>query len=96
LQGGLDVRDDLVREQITVSVDWPIVIVVALQWIVTPRGIPITSVQKIVSCGNKNDRVTMVVPPVSVMRLVPMTPERIIKAHVIVFVVPLFSGRVFW
>src|SRR5262245_61732380 len=37
----------------------------------------------------------MIVPPVSVMPLVPMTSERFVKADMIFFVVPLFAGGFF-
>ena len=95
LQGGLDVRDHLVGEQITVRVDWPIVIVIGLQWIVAIGRIPVAPVQEIISRVNENDRLTMIVPPVSVMPLVPVTAERFVKADMILLVAPLFAVGVF-
>src|SRR5207249_9026394 len=96
LQGGLDVCDHFVGEQITISVDWPIVIVVALQWIISIRWIPVAPVQEIISSADENDGITMIVPPVSVMPLVPVTAERIVIADVIMFVAPFFGVRVFY
>ncbi len=49
LQRGLDVRDDFVGKQITVRVDRPIVVVVALRWIVAISWIPVAPVQEIIS-----------------------------------------------
>ena len=49
LQRGLDVRDYFVREQITVGVDRPIVVVIGLQWIVAIGWIPVAPVQEIIS-----------------------------------------------
>ena len=96
LQRCLDVRDHLVREQITVSVDWPIVVVIGLQWIVAIGWIPVASVKKVVSRGNENDRVTMIVPPVTVVPLVPVTAKRFVKAdRMLFFVVPFFAVGVF-
>ena len=43
----------------------------------------------------ENDGVTMIVPPVTVMRLVPMTAERFVMTDVILFVAPLFAMGVF-
>src|SRR5207247_11466959 len=77
LQRGLNVCDHLVRKQIAVGVNRAVVIVIALQWIVTPGRVPIASVQKIISGGNENDRVTMTVPPVPIMPLVPITAQRV-------------------
>src|SRR5438552_2927387 len=96
LQRSLDIRDHLVREQITVGVDRPIVIVVALQWIVAIGWIPVAPVQEIISSRYENDRVTMIVPPVAVMPLVPVTAERFVMADAILFVLPLFVRRRFW
>jgi len=96
LQRGLDVRDDFVREQITVGVDGPVVVVIVLQWIVTVGWIPVAPVQEIISGIYKNDGLTMIVPPVTVMPLVPMTAERFVMADLILFVTPLFVRRVFW
>src|SRR5207247_132250 len=79
---------------ITVSVDRPIVIVIAVQRIVAIGWIPVASIQKIVSGGNENDRVTMIVPPISVMPLVPVTTERFVKADIVLLVVRFFGGRV--
>src|SRR5204863_9672363 len=95
LQRGLDVRDDFVREQITVGVDRPIVIVIALQWIVAIGWIPVAPVQEIISGRYENDGVTMVMPPVSVMPLVPVTAGRFVKAGMILFVAPFFAVVVF-
>src|SRR6266478_6304880 len=95
LQSGLDIGDYLIWEQITVSVDRPIVVVIALQWIIAPCRIPIASVQEIISGGNENDGVTMVVPPVSVVPLVPVTTERLVKADIVVLVMRFFGVRLF-
>src|SRR5207302_9265912 len=96
LQGCLDIRDHLVREQITVGVDRPIVVVIGLQWIVAIGWIPVASVKKVVSRGNENDGVTMIVPPVSIMPLVPVTAKRFVKAdRMLFFVVPFFAVGVF-
>ena len=67
MQRCLDVRDYFVREQITVSVDRPIVVVIGLQWIVTIGWIPVAPVQEIISGVYENDGLTIVVPPVSIM-----------------------------
>src|SRR6266478_3830385 len=90
LQRGLDVRDDFVWKQITIGVDRPIVVVIGLQWIVAVSGIPVAPVQKIISRRYENDRVTMIVPPVMVMPLVPMTAGRFVMTDVILLLAPLF------
>src|SRR5438874_7243322 len=95
LQSGLDIRDHFIREQITVSVDGAIIVIIALQWIVAPRRIPVASVQEIAAGGNENDGVTMIVPPVSVMPLVPVTTERLVKADIVLLVVRFLRLRVF-
>ena len=43
----------------------------------------------------ENDGLTMIVPPVSIMPLVPVTAERFVKADMILCVVPLFAVGVF-
>ena len=95
MQRCLDVRNYFVREQITVSVDRPIVVVIGLQWIVTIGWIPVAPVQEIISGGYENDGLTMIVSPVSIMPLVPVTAERFVMTDVILLVVPLFVRRVF-
>ena len=96
LQGDLDVRDHFVGEQITVSVDWPVVIVIAVERIITKGWIPVASVEELISGGNEYDRVAMIMPPVAIMPFVPMTMERIQKVRMTIFVAPICSLRVFW
>src|ERR1043166_2474342 len=67
LQGGLNVRDYFIREQITVGVDRTIVVVIGLQWIVAIRWIPVAPIQEIISGIYENDGLTMIVPPVTVL-----------------------------
>src|ERR1051326_676190 len=95
LQGGLDIGDYFIREQITVSVDGPVIVVIALQRIIAPRWIPVASVEKIVSRSNEHDGVTMTVPPVSIVPLGPVTAECLVKADLILLVVRLLRLRVF-
>src|SRR4029077_5718101 len=80
---------------VTVRVDRPIVVVVVLRWIVAISRIPVAPIQEIISGCYKNDRVTMIVPPVSIMPLVPVTAGRFVMADVILLVVPLFPVSVF-
>ena len=96
MQGDLDVRDHLVGKQITVSVDRPVVIVIAVERIVTKGRIPVASVQEIVSGGNEYDRVAMIMPPVAITPLVAMTMEGIQNVRMTIFVAPICSLRVFW
>src|SRR6266487_296720 len=77
LQCHLNIRDHLVGQQITVSVDWAIVIVITTERIVAQGGIPIARVQIIISAVNENDGCEMLLPPIGVMPFVPATAERI-------------------
>src|SRR5262245_25513690 len=95
LQGGLNVRDYFVREQITVGIDRSIVIVIGLQRIITVSWIPVAPVEEVISGIYEDDGLTMIVPPVTIMPLVPVTPERIVKAGPVLFVVPFFAVAVF-
>src|SRR5439155_13454291 len=55
LQCHLNIHNYLVGKQITVSVDRPVVIVIAVERIVTPGRIPIASIEKIVCGVHEND-----------------------------------------
>src|SRR5215471_11139174 len=95
LQRRLNVRDYFIGEQITVGVDRSIVIVIGLQRIVTVGWIPVAPIQEVISGIYEDDGLTMIVPPVTIMPLVPVTPERIVKAGPVLFVVPFFAVAVF-
>src|SRR5258708_31397416 len=79
----------------TGGVGRPIVVVIGLQWIVAIGWIPVAPVQEVIPGIYENDRVTMIVPPVTVMGLVPVTTECFVKAGTILFVAPLFAVGVF-
>src|SRR5260370_21511065 len=67
------------------SVNGAMVIVVAIERMVTPRRIPIASVQKEISAAYKNDGGETLPPPVAVVPLLPMAAQRIGEAKMIVF-----------
>src|SRR6266446_4827946 len=96
LQGDLNIRDRLIGQQITVSVNGAIVIVVAIAWIVTQRRIPIASVQKEISAAHKNDGGEMLPPPVAVVPLLPMAAKRIGEAKTIVFALRIGFHSALW
>jgi len=96
LQRGLNVRDYFIGEQITVGVDGSIVIVIGLQRIVAIRWIPVAPVEKVITGVYENDGLTVIVPPVAIMPFMPVATEGIVKADVILFVVPFFAVAVFW
>src|SRR5256885_3380240 len=96
LQGHLNIRDRLIGQQITVSVNGAVVIVVARERIVTPRRIPIASVQKEISAAHKNDGGEMLPPPVAVVPLLPMAAQRIGEATMIVFALRIGLHLALW
>src|SRR6266446_3579329 len=96
LQGHLNIRDRLLGQQITVSVNGAIVIVVVIDRIVTPRRIPIAPVQKELSAGHKNDGGEMLPPPVAVVPLLPMGARRIVEAKTIVLALRIGLHLALW
>src|SRR6266487_4077355 len=91
LQCHLNIRDHLVRQQITVGVDGAVIIVIIVERIVTQSRIPIASVQKIISPANENDRVAMLSPPIAIMPFPAITTEciRIAKTILSGLLIPL-------
>src|SRR6266568_1673128 len=83
LQHCLNIRDDLIGQQIAVSIDRSVLIVIIVARIIAPRWIPIASVQKVISPANKNDGATMLSPPIAIVPFVLMTPECIRIAETI-------------
>src|SRR5437762_3776403 len=96
LQGHLNIRDRLIGQQITVSVNGAIVIVVARERIVTQRRIPIASVQKEISAAHKNDGGEMLPPPIAVVPLLPMRAQRIEEAKMIGFALRIGLHLALW
>ena len=90
----MNVRDHLVGEQITIGVDWPIVIVIAVKRIITVSWVPIARVQEIISAGDENDVVTMLPPPIAIMPFVLITTERIRIAEPITSSLVIFPDLV--
>src|SRR5947207_7926896 len=90
LQSSLDVCDHFVRKQIAVGVDWPVIVVITIKGIVTKSWIPIAPVQEIISGGNKDDGVTMIMQPVAVVPFVPVTTKGFVEANTILFIVSFF------
>jgi len=84
LQCHLNVRDDLIRQEITVSVNRSVVIVIIIERIVAPGRIPIASIQEIISTAYENDVGAMLPPPVAIVPFVPMRTQRIPVAEPIV------------
>src|SRR5260370_41994618 len=78
------------------SVNGAMVIVVAIERIVTPRRIPIASVQKEISAAYKNDGGEMLPPPVVVVPLLPMAAQRIGEAKMIVFALRIGLHLALW
>src|SRR5437763_6685091 len=72
------------------------VIVVARERIVTPRRIPIASVQKEISAAHKTDGGEMLPPPVAVVPLLPMAAQRIGEAKTIVFALRIGLHLALW
>src|SRR6266481_2520813 len=75
LQHCLNIRDDLIGQQIAVSIDRSVLIVIIIARIIAPGRVPIASVQKIISPANKNDGATMLPPPIAIVPFVLMTPQ---------------------
>src|SRR6266542_1018092 len=94
LQCHLNIHDHLVGQQITVSVDRAIVIIITVERIVAQGGIPIARVQIIISAVNENDGCETLLPPIAMMPFVPMTAESIGIASAISFAVLIPPRRV--
>src|SRR5947207_1137637 len=67
LESALYVRDHLIRQQITISVNRAIVIVILVGRIVTPGRAPITRVPIIIAASDKNDGCKMAFPPTAIV-----------------------------
>src|SRR6266567_4299918 len=101
LQHRLNICDDLIGQQIAVSVDRSVLIVIIIARIIAPGWIPIASVQKVISPANQNDGVTMLSPPIAIVPFVLMTSECIriaktIRSRLLIplrHVLPGFTGR---
>ena len=85
LQHYLNIRDDLIGQQIAVSIDRSVLIVIIVARIIAPGWIPIASVQKVISPTNQNDGVTMLSPPIAIVPFVPMTSQGVEIAGAIIF-----------
>ena len=59
----LDIHDDLIRQKISVSENWPVVIVGFVVRIVTPRREPISRVEIVIPGSNQNEGCEMAPPP---------------------------------
>ena len=101
LQHYLNICDDLIGQQIAVSIDRSVLIVIIIARIIAPGWIPIASVQKVISPANKNDGATMFSPPIAIVPFVLMTSECIriaktIRSRLLIplrHVLPGFTGR---
>src|SRR4029077_14950671 len=68
----------LIRRQVVVRVDRPIVRIIRVAGIVTPGRVPISAVPVIISTADKDDTVVMASPPTAVVPLRPVSPEGLV------------------
>src|SRR6202030_3955071 len=85
LKRALHIQDHLVRQQIAVGINRPVIIVVFVYRIVTPRREPITPVPIIISASDKNDDREMLFPPNAIVPLMPISLKciRITEPHIV-------------
>src|SRR5262249_51033894 len=89
LQSTLNVCDHLIREQITIGVNGPVVVVVAVIGIVSPSWIPIAGVEEIISAGDKNNGIAMLLPPIAIVPFMPIATKGVGIAKTILSRLPL-------
>src|SRR5205807_230348 len=76
LERALYIQDNLVREKVTIGIDRAVVVVVVINWIITPGWIPVPCIAIVVPGSDENDGPEMPIPPIPIMPCVPVSLQR--------------------
>src|SRR5438093_10827081 len=71
----LHINDNLVGQQVTVCVDWSIVVITFVGRIIPPCRTPVTGIPIVITAGDQDDNNVLLLPPNPIMTLMAIPAE---------------------